>query len=232
MPDSEPSKIAELIPAATVICLRDGAKGIEALLLRRNRNLKAFGGAWVFPGGRVDQADAPGADELSRARTAAVREAQEETGLRLIGEQLVPLSLWIPPVQEKRRFSTWFFLAHAGSQTIEIDGGEIHDFKWISPKNIIDQTPDAETMIMPPTYVSLHQLCNYESVSDALIGIERRANDRFETRFTRSEQGFVTYWQDDAAYDCGDLAKTGRRHRLVAKADGWEYLRSEAGLDL
>ena len=39
--------------AATVVLLRDGAGGLETLLLRRNSRI-AFGGMWVFPGGRVD----------------------------------------------------------------------------------------------------------------------------------------------------------------------------------
>jgi 8-oxo-dGTP pyrophosphatase MutT (NUDIX family) len=45
-------------PAATVITLRDGANGYEILMLRRNLNSDFVGGAYVFPGGRVDESDA------------------------------------------------------------------------------------------------------------------------------------------------------------------------------
>jgi 8-oxo-dGTP pyrophosphatase MutT (NUDIX family) len=45
-------------PAATVITLRDAANGYEILMLRRNLNSDFVGGAYVFPGGRVDDADA------------------------------------------------------------------------------------------------------------------------------------------------------------------------------
>ena len=48
---------SELIPAATVVVLRDAETGLEALMLRRNSKI-AFGGMWVFPGGRVDEEDA------------------------------------------------------------------------------------------------------------------------------------------------------------------------------
>ena len=69
------------IPAATVILLRDAADGIETLMLRRNSKL-AFGGMWVFPGGRVEESDGAGLDdEFAAARRAAVREAEEESGL-------------------------------------------------------------------------------------------------------------------------------------------------------
>ena len=221
--------IADLIPAATVVCLRDGKNGIEVLLLRRNRDLKSFGGAWVFPGGRVDKEDAPGAVELERAKVAAIREAAEETGLDLSEAPLVTLSQWIPPVQEKRRFSTWFFVTGVTDQSISIDGGEIHEFKWVCPRETVKAAPDPQTLIMPPTFVSLHQLSIYGSVDDALKGVGERDNDLFETRFDRTEAGFVTYWQDDAAYAKGDLSAPGPRHRLEAFSEGWQYLRFADG---
>ena len=57
----------DLIPAATVIPLRDavqpdGTTALEVLMLRKNSKL-AFGGMWVFPGGRIDPEDWPSADD-------------------------------------------------------------------------------------------------------------------------------------------------------------------------
>ena len=45
------------IPAATVVPLRDGPRGLEVLLLKRNEALVFAPGAWVFPGGRIDAGD-------------------------------------------------------------------------------------------------------------------------------------------------------------------------------
>src|SRR4051812_50090819 len=71
------------IPAATVILLRDTADGIETLMLRRNSKI-AFGGMWVFPGGRVEESDDSGdGDEIATARRAAGREAGGEGGVVL-----------------------------------------------------------------------------------------------------------------------------------------------------
>ena len=218
--------IAELIPAATVICLRDGNAGIEALLLRRNRDLRSFGGAWVFPGGRVDESDAPGEMEIERAKETAIREAREETGLDLSQSTLVPLSQWIPPIQEKRRFSTWFFVTAIEDQNINIDGGEIHDFKWVCPGQTVSAAPDPDTLIMPPTFVSLFQLKEFGSTSAALDGIARRDNDLFQTKFDRTDAGFVTYWREDVAFETGNLSLDGARHRLEALSSGWRYLRN------
>ena len=63
---------ADATPAATVVIARDGGDGVEVLMLRRN-SAHAFGGMWVFPGGKVDPGDVDpaSADELSTARRAA-----------------------------------------------------------------------------------------------------------------------------------------------------------------
>lgn len=50
--------------AASVLMVRDGEAGLEVYLLRRHERSSVLGGAWVFPGGKVDAADA---DPLLRA---------------------------------------------------------------------------------------------------------------------------------------------------------------------
>ena len=82
-------------PAATVVLMRPVSRnrgGLEVLLLRRIRSAGFVPGAWVFPGGRVDDGDAdprlvsqlddPGGAPAS-ALVAAIREAFEETGILL-----------------------------------------------------------------------------------------------------------------------------------------------------
>ncbi|MFA7665999.1 MAG: NUDIX hydrolase [Burkholderiaceae bacterium] len=44
-------------PAASVLLLRDGEAGPEVYMLRRHQDSAAFAGAYVFPGGKLDQAD-------------------------------------------------------------------------------------------------------------------------------------------------------------------------------
>ena len=86
--------------AATVVLLRNGSKGMETWLLTRVKQMAFAAGMTVFPGGRVDDADADlpfagsgAADVAARfgcaepqARAllgAAVRETFEETGVLL-----------------------------------------------------------------------------------------------------------------------------------------------------
>jgi 8-oxo-dGTP pyrophosphatase MutT (NUDIX family) len=94
-----PDEPATPLPAATAVLLRDSAAGPEALLLRRHRASGFVPGAYVYPGGRVDQADSdPGllarvegelpAEPSASFWMAAVREVLEETGVLLSAEPI------------------------------------------------------------------------------------------------------------------------------------------------
>jgi 8-oxo-dGTP pyrophosphatase MutT (NUDIX family) len=72
-------------PASTVLLLRDGAAGLEVFMVVRHREIEFAGGALVFPGGRVEEADAElaGDDPLGAFRVAGIRETFEECGVLL-----------------------------------------------------------------------------------------------------------------------------------------------------
>jgi 8-oxo-dGTP pyrophosphatase MutT (NUDIX family) len=64
--------------AATVVVLREGRGGLEALLLQRPAGMRFAGGAWVFPGGCIESDDCPGylahsAGRVDAAMLAALR---------------------------------------------------------------------------------------------------------------------------------------------------------------
>jgi recombination protein RecT len=54
-PHKEPARV---LPAATVLLLRDGPQGLEVLMTRRSMTASFAPGAYVFPGGGIDAADA------------------------------------------------------------------------------------------------------------------------------------------------------------------------------
>ncbi len=72
-------------PAATVLLLRDGPAGLEVFMVVRHREIDVAGGALVFPGGRVEEADGAlaGDDPLGAFRVAGIRETFEECGVLL-----------------------------------------------------------------------------------------------------------------------------------------------------
>lgn len=93
----------ELRDAATVLILRDGTEGLEVFMLKRNLNSDFVGGAYVFPGGAVDDHDrhldlepvCEGRSDADASRrlgidhgglafwVAAIRESFEEAGVLL-----------------------------------------------------------------------------------------------------------------------------------------------------
>lgn len=213
------------IPAATVILLRDGGGGLETLMLRRNSKL-AFGGMWVFPGGRVDDTDrADAGDDLAAARNAAVREAAEESSLVVAAEELVALSHWTPPPQTPKRFATWFFVAPAPAGAVTVDAGEIHDHMWVSPAAALAQRDTGAIELAPPTFVTLHTLARTASVAETLAAAAGRDPDVFVTRIGVTDEGLVTMWAGDAGYETSDPTAPGTRHRLVMADAAWRYER-------
>jgi len=97
--------------AATTVVLRDSASGPQVAMVRRDSHTPAAAGAWVFPGGGVDQSDSATAqavpiDDAEMARrshlgtpdatayfVAALRELFEEAGVLLT----------TPPVSDERQ---------------------------------------------------------------------------------------------------------------------------------
>ena len=88
-----PREPAPTRPAATLLLLRDTAQGLEVLMTRRSMSASFAPGAYVFPGGVIDAADAqahlqstrrPGQSDLHLTQAiAAIRESFEELGVLL-----------------------------------------------------------------------------------------------------------------------------------------------------
>jgi 8-oxo-dGTP pyrophosphatase MutT (NUDIX family) len=235
---------AKPVLAATVILLRDGEGGLETLMLKRNSKI-AFGGMWVFPGGRIDEADwaglpraervdASGAldalealDALAAARRAARREAMEECGLEVDEGGMHPFSHWTPPPTTPRRFLTWFFAARATAHEVAIDHGEIHASAWMRPADALARRDAGEIEVAPPTFVSLSELRAFDHVEHALEAIRARTPERFQTRIGLTDDGPVCLWHGDAGYDASDPRLPGPRHRLtMPKRSSWTYDRT------
>ena len=151
-------------PAATIVLVRPGSAGPEVLLLKRNRTVGFVPGAYVFPGGRVDDADASAelverldgvspeeaGDRLGMEPSdhgavayyvAALREAFEETGI-MIG--------WgtdgdrVPPATADNSVRSALADLHGGDRTfaevvsdlgVTLDGGAMEYIAhWITPR--------------------------------------------------------------------------------------------------
>ncbi len=211
-------------PAATVVLLRDTHDGPEVLMLRKNSKI-AFGGMWVFPGGRIDPEDYPvDGDRDVAARNAAAREAAEEAGVTLDPAAFVWFAHWTPPPSTPVRFATWFFAARAGDEAIDIDGGEIEDHRWIRPADALAKHAEGEIDLVPPTWVTLHHLSRHQPVSAVLVELDSLAPRFYETRAVKRADGVrVALWAGDAGYEDWDADREGPRHRLVMPEHGFTF---------
>ncbi len=143
--------------SASILIIRDGEAhpdygSLQILMVKRHRNVKFAGGAYVFPGGKLDAADraieeqkerngrADVPDDFYGFRYAALREVFEETGL-IIGTkdgQPIGEDLRRELADEYRgdflanRINLADFLARSG---VSFDMGDCFPFAhWITPK--------------------------------------------------------------------------------------------------
>lgn len=136
--------------SATVILLRDAAAGLEVFMLERHLNSDFAGGAYVFPGGTIDERDTdPEAAKFLDAPNdaepefylCAIRETFEEAGVLLAtrdGES-VPLAEDEEGRIEARRLE---LAARGGSladfareEGLRFAGDTLHYFsRWVTPE--------------------------------------------------------------------------------------------------
>lgn len=140
--------------AASVLLLRDSQEGLQVLLMRRAQASQVLGGAYVFPGGKVDAEDhAPqmltclsepaaqlrdrlGEPELDAARAAglfmaALREAFEECGV-LAGQDEHGPSL-AAQLRERAGQSSWHHCLHEQGLTLRTEA-LLPWSRWITPR--------------------------------------------------------------------------------------------------
>ncbi|MCB1680053.1 MAG: NUDIX domain-containing protein [Halioglobus sp.] len=221
------SAIPDARPASTVVLLRDTHKGLETLLLKRNKALLFAGGFWVFPGGAVDPQDLARAagDEREASRIAAAREALEEAGVRPRLEAMVQLSHWTTPVVESRRFSTWFYAAPlAAEEQVVIDGSEIHDAQWLAVREAMAEHEAGELAMLPPTYITLGRLAVYDTVEQAVATERERPVPEVLPVFSEDAGRMMVMFPGDAGYACADPSRAGARHRAVLEGRRWRYI--------
>jgi 8-oxo-dGTP pyrophosphatase MutT (NUDIX family) len=208
----------EIRGASSAIVARDGAEGLEVLVLERGDSTRFLPGYVAFPGGSIDDEDRElgrrwfGAAEEAR-RACAVRELVEEVSLALTrgglvsadtldvvdreppdAGQLSELAHWIAPPQVPVRFDARYFTvrAPAGIEP-RPDGTETADAWWISPNTLLEDWAEGRRRLYWPTFFTVNEIAACRSVDELLaLSIATREPDDDELeRLPRS-----TFWQD------------------------------------
>lgn len=211
-------------PAATVVLLRPSASGGEPeVLLTQRPSTMAFGAdLHVFPGGKVDSADAdpetversvrspegaatalggnepPGA--AAALHVAALRELAEEVGVALGGgsrlrtDLLVPIAHWVTPSFMPLRFSTWFFVADLPpGATPEFAADEVVAHRWVTPSAALDQMASGEIAMWVPTTSVLQRLLESGGRTAAGVGRSIRIGPTAPPRVVATEPGRIRF---------------------------------------
>ena len=139
-----PRTPAALRPAATVLLLRDSPQGIEVLMTRRSMTASFAPGAYVFPGGGIDAADAQAHGQSTRRATqsdlhltqaiAAIRESFEELGI-LLARRADGSHLGTADIAALDRQAP--FAAQCAEQGLVLDGAEVFVLAhWITDRDL------------------------------------------------------------------------------------------------
>ena len=208
----------EIREAASAVVARDGADGLEVLVLERGVSTRFLPGYVAFPGGSTDEDDRElgrrwfGSAEEAR-RACAVRELVEEVSLALTAGglvsadaldvvdreppdagQLSELAHWVAPPRVPVRFDARYFAVRAPSG-IEPrpDGGETADAWWVPPRRLLDDWTEGRRRLYWPTFFTVTEIAACRSVDDlfALSIVTREPDDDELERLPRS-----TFWQD------------------------------------
>lgn len=140
------------LPAATVMMLRDTSQGMEVFLLKRHGLSDVLGGAYVFPGGKVDPEDTrldmashldqslpdlhqalaePDIDPLTAAGlyVAAVREVFEESGVLFAHQNAPQGQPWLMATSQPRSFDELLSEHALRLQTLALHPWS----RWVTP---------------------------------------------------------------------------------------------------
>ena len=195
--------------AATVLLVRDGPQGLQVFMVVRHQKIDFASGALVFPGGKVDPPDweQAGGDEDRAARVAALRETEEECGVRLASlDDLTLFAHWITPPILPKRFDTRFYIVAAPADQAALhDGGEAVDSVWIEPKRALSEGAEGKRTLVLATRLNLEMLAESASAAEAIAAAKARRVVTVLPTAVKTESGYRLTIPIEAGYGGPDF---------------------------
>ncbi len=221
--------------AATVMLLRDGSDGPEVCLMQRNLNSDFVGGAYVFPGGAVDPADAEVA-VAQRCPDPYKVEASRRLGLAVGG-----LAFWVAAIRESFEEAGVLLARHADGRRLDLSGpGTAERFAGHRDDVDNERRTIAEIAVQEDLHLDVGQL-HYFSRWITPLGAHRRYDTRFFVCAAPEGQEVVedsreligTQWLTPAEalrrHDAGDITMIFPTVRTLVALSRFE--RADAVLD-
>ena len=206
-----------ILPAATVVVVRETNEHPEVLLLRRNPELKFAGNCWGFPGGKTDARELEITDgNVDHAnQLAGVRECKEETGIDISSHTLLPISHWTTPNIHPKRFATQFYLCLVpNDSSVVVDQSEIVDYKWLTAQEALTLHHSGGLHIMPPTYVTLFEIAKRSNYLEVHKYYEERGGRAYNPRPTMHSKTMGTFlYEGDSGYENNETSLSEHLNR-------------------
>ncbi|WP_440709960.1 hypothetical protein [Herbiconiux sp. YIM B11900] len=148
----------------------DVPEGLGADVAERARRVAAARELWEethrLLGHGAEAAARPDAVGVGFGAGDGLLEVLRATGLRIDLGLLHPLSRWLTPEVQPKRFDTWFYAAEApdaagedaGQAAEVVDGVEILGAQWLEPREVLTGLADGGPHVMLPTRAHLARL--------------------------------------------------------------------------
>ena len=197
-------------------------------------------GAFVFPGGRVDEADrqvtanwnliASGTSRFSDLtpggewphRVAAARELAEEAGVHVKPEDLIPIGHWVTPEGEPRRYDTRFFIVVApDGQRARHDDQETVAHGWFAPAEALASSARGDIQLPPPTWTMVQRLGLLHSVGEVLEWARRVTIVRVQPNLLKADGRMMLTLPGDPTHPTVPGWEVPEHTRFVLDANRW-----------
>ena len=117
---------------------------------------------------------------------------------------IVPISHWITPEVEKKRFDTRFFFTKTDeSQQNDHDGWELTESVWITPSDALKANSEGTFNMIMPTIKNLSLLLPYKTVADAFAALKDEVDNiqSILPKFFKRDGNWIGLLPDDEGYE-------------------------------
>ena len=129
----------------------------------------------------------------------------KEEDLILSTSNIAPLSHWITPEFETRRFDTRFFIAYLPEkQIVQHDGMELTKSLWINPSTALKKALDGRMQMILPTTENLKSCMEFKSAMDMLDNQKQISNNEIKPilpKFFKDNGNWIVLFPGDEGYE-------------------------------